>query len=69
MGKEKIESVSEGNKELGQGKSANVSTSKSDPGPSPMTLAQLDFAVLKTVSILAKKREMAWPKTMTSLSL
>ena len=42
-GKEKIESVSEGNKEAGQAKSANVSTSKSDAGPSPMTLAQLDL--------------------------
>lgn len=43
MGKEQIESVSEGNKEASQGKSTNVSTSKSDAGPSPMTLAQLDL--------------------------
>lgn len=43
MGKEKIELVSEGNKEVGQAKSANVSTSKSDAGPLPMTLAQLDL--------------------------
>ncbi len=43
MGKEKIEMVSEGNKEAGQEESVNVSTSKSDAGPSPMTLAQLDL--------------------------
>lgn len=43
MGKGKIELVSEANKEAGQEKSANVSTSKSDARPSPMTLAQLDL--------------------------
>lgn len=43
MGKGKIESVREGNKEVGQRKSVNVSTSKSDAGHSPMTLAQLDL--------------------------
>lgn len=43
MGKEKIESLSEGNKETGQGKSANVSTFKSDAAPSPMTLAKFDL--------------------------
>lgn len=42
MGKEKITSVSEGNKEVGQRESANVSTSKSDAGTSPVTLAELE---------------------------
>lgn len=45
MGEGKIELVSKGNKEAGHGESANVSTSKSDAGLSPTTLAQLDLHV------------------------
>lgn len=49
MGKEQMGSVSEGNKEAGQGKSTNVSTHKSDAGPSH-DLGTVGFPVLKTES-------------------
>lgn len=62
MGKEQMGSVSEGNKEAGQGKSTNVSTHKSDAGPSH-DLGTVGFPVLKTESTVCW-----WNDLITSMS-